>query len=150
MRNAIWWVASLLAASQARADPDAGVVECQIIRVLPDGRLRLSFSGREDNAALRGIQGAPPPVDYVNIVARAATRHVKPAGCTVDSSNPLVVSISVYGWQDKSGDVWLDLATLLLDEGAAHADPGQSWAVERERAASRKRKEERRKTTEKR
>jgi hypothetical protein len=113
----VFCLLSLICSS--RAEPDAGVVECQIIRVLPDGRLRLSWGGREENAGLKGIESAPPRVDYVNIVARAATRPVKPARCTVESTKPLVVSISVYGWQDKSGDVWLDLATLLLDARAA-------------------------------
>jgi len=34
--------------------------------------------------------------------------------------------VSCYGWQDKSGDVWLDLATVLIEEGVARpVQPGQ-------------------------
>jgi len=34
------------------------------------------------------------------------------------------VKFSYYGWQDKSGDVWLDLASTLLKEGLARVAEG--------------------------
>ena len=52
----------------------------------------------------------------------------KPCKCILKSqenNDKLFVKILYLGWQDKSGDVWIDLATTLLHEGIVKVADGK-------------------------
>jgi hypothetical protein len=109
---------------------DRAATECEFVRLLPDGAVVLTAGGEEWSIQLHGIEvPQPPPAEYFRIFDRIA-RSGRPMRCTpVGGVDPgqRRAQVSCYGWQDKSGDVWLDLATVLVEEGVARpVPPGQS------------------------
>jgi endonuclease YncB( thermonuclease family) len=102
------------------AEPTGDASEpCRIERVLADGRIELRLAGRTAAARLVGVDVlADARANVLEVIGR--TR--RPPRCELRARDELVVD--VFGWQDKSGDVWEDLATVLVDMGLATVAPG--------------------------
>jgi hypothetical protein len=99
----------------APAPPVAG---CVITRVLDDGSLDLLVDGRAIVARLEGV--AIRPGAGADVMAVLGRVH-RPPRCDVrlGDAGPARVVVEIYGWQDKSGDVWLDLGDELVKVGLA-------------------------------
>ena len=96
--------------------------ECRIAHVLPDGTPVIRLDGEEHEVELDGIELPQPPADeYFALLDRAA-RLDRPLRCTVVrelEDGRLRARLSVHGWQDKSGAVWLNLADAAIDQQLA-------------------------------
>ncbi len=97
--------------------------ECNLIRALPDGSLFIELFGKEQAVQVYGIDICqPPPQEYFEIIDQRLRRVKKGLRCVVKGGthrDQVTVQLFYFGWQDKSGDVWLDLAPVLLREGFA-------------------------------
>ena len=102
--------------------------ECQFVRLLPDGTLIMWLQGVEREVEIDGLEIPQPLPDmYIEIFQRVS-RLRKPVRCSVRSVTPtdrVRARLSCYGWQDKSGDVWVDLALVLLEEGVVRVAAGE-------------------------
>ena len=88
----------------------------------------MEVDGEERLIKLEGVEliGPPSPA-YFELFARIA-KIGKPLRCRFapkTGNGPNRASLLFYGWQDKSGDVWLDLASTLVDQGFARAAEGE-------------------------
>jgi hypothetical protein len=105
-------------------DPTA--TACEFARLLPDGAVVVRARGEEWTIQLEGIEVPRPlPAGYLQIFDRIA-RLGRPLRCLILGElegGRRLGRLSYYGWQDKSGDVWLDLATLLVEDGVATRVP---------------------------
>src|SRR4051794_29101613 len=105
---------------------DSAAWECEFVGLLPDGAVVVRAGGEEWSIQLHGIEvPQPPPAEYFRIFDRIA-RSGRAMRCTTlgdADSGRRSARVSCYGWQDKSGDVWLDLATVLIEEGVARPVP---------------------------
>ncbi|MCE8425197.1 MAG: hypothetical protein J5U17_05410 [Candidatus Methanoperedens sp.] len=103
--------------------------ECWFVRLLPDGSTVLKIRGLEHKVAIHGVEiPQPPPELYIEIITKRLPRLRRPLRCIVRSMRPsgeISAMLLYYGWQDKSGDVWLDLALVLLDEGLVRVAGGK-------------------------
>ena len=115
---------------------------CRIDAVRDDGTLELTLLASDEkiHAALEGIRAVQPlPALYREIlVERAGAGETPPLverrGASGDA---VVVNLQAFGWRDKSGDVWLDVAAALLGRGLATIAPGDfPERADYERAAS--------------
>jgi endonuclease YncB( thermonuclease family) len=97
--------------------------ECQFVRLLPDGTLVVRIHGVEREVEIEGIETPEPPSTlYVELLSERLPRLGKPLRLIVRAELPngrIRAKLLYFGWHDKSGDVWLDLALALLDEGVA-------------------------------
>jgi hypothetical protein len=97
---------------------------CQFVRLLPDGALVVRMHDVDQEVEIEGIEiPQPPPPFYVEIMNERLFRLGKPQRCIIRGQAPtgrMRVKLLYFGWQDKSGDVWLDLALALLDDGVVH------------------------------
>ncbi len=97
--------------------------ECRFRRVEPDGTLDVDMDGAQQRVQIFGIVVPQPPSSlYMDIVGKRIHGRHKPLRCDIRAVGPggLVRGrIWYYAWQDKSGDVWDDLALTLLDQGVA-------------------------------
>lgn len=97
--------------------------ECEFEHLLADGTPVVRLRGDLHEIAIHGVEiPQPPPQAYVELMTRRLPRLGKPLRCIVNSVDPTGrtdATVLCYGWQDKSGDVWLDLAVVLLEEGLA-------------------------------
>jgi hypothetical protein len=95
--------------------------ECQFARLLADGTPVVRLHGVEREVEIDGINvPQPPPPLYVELFERGLLRLGKPLRCIIRdrlSTGRIRAKFFYFGWHDKSGDVWLDLALALLDEG---------------------------------
>ena len=95
--------------------------ECRFLGVQPDGTLRVEIDGAQRQVQIFGIAvPQPPPPLYIDIVGRRIHGRNKPLRCDVREVTPdghWRARVAYYAWQDKSGDVWEDLALTLLDQG---------------------------------
>jgi hypothetical protein len=102
--------------------------ECKLVGILPDGSLTIRIRGMEQKVQIHGVEIPYPPPDlYVEIITRRLPRLRKSLKCVVRSSEPgesVEVQFWYYGWQDKSGEVWLDLAMTLIEEGLVRVATG--------------------------
>ena len=101
---------------------DPVTTECEFARLLPDGAVVARAEGEEWSIQIYGITVPRPlPAEYVRIFDRIA-RLGRPLRCTTVKElegGRRLAKLSAYGWQDKAGDVWLDLAEVLVGEGVA-------------------------------
>lgn len=97
--------------------------QCSLVRLLPDGSLVVKLRDKEQSAKIYGIEICQPITSlYIDMMTRRLPRLAKPMQCVVhgDNSNgQSYLQLFYYAGQDKSGDVWVDLALSLLDEGVA-------------------------------
>jgi hypothetical protein len=97
--------------------------ECRLVRVLEDGTPVLFFDGEEHEVAIDGVRVTDPrSAEYVALLERLRGRPLlcQPHGRT--ATGRLLIRVRYFAWQDKSGDVWLDLAETLVREGIAEPD----------------------------
>lgn len=97
--------------------------------VLEDGGVVLEWqdSGETTTAVLSGIQPVQPlPLLYREIVAErlGATRGPVLAERRGAVGDRTVVRLLAFSWQDKSGDVYEDVAEVLVREGLAEVADG--------------------------
>ena len=95
--------------------------DCWFVRMLPDGRPVVRLQGVERAVEIDGIEIPQPPADlYLEIFDQRLPRLRKPLRCVIRAVSPegsIRAKLFCYGWHDKSGDVWVDLAHILLDDG---------------------------------
>lgn len=115
--------------------------ECRFIRLGEDESIVVDLDGREQVLRIAGIRTKKPrPAAYGEVMDRLS-RMNRPLRCVFRDDRfdaaapqdpfgvaaphdpfdaaPIRARIFYFGWQDKSGDVWLDLAELLVAEGGA-------------------------------
>jgi hypothetical protein len=97
--------------------------ECVLVRVQPDGRLVVRQGDLEHVVRLYGVE-IPQPLDprYFEVLTHWLPRARRPLRCV--ATGPGQVRLRYFAWQDKSGDVWRDVATLLLAEGLVRVADG--------------------------
>lgn len=102
---------------------------CQFVGLLPDGTPIVRMHGIDQEVEIEGIEIPQlPPPRYIEFMNDRLTRIGKPLHCVVLGLLPggrVRSKLFYFGWQDKSGDVWLDLALTLIDEGAVRVAAGQ-------------------------
>jgi hypothetical protein len=103
--------------------------ECPFVKLRPDGRPVVKLRGKEFTVNLEGVEIQQPPAqEYVEYMARVP-KLWEPTRCVVRALSlgrrEMRGEILVFGWQDKSGDVWLDLGEVLLERGFARARRGR-------------------------
>lgn len=102
--------------------------ECTFQRLLPHGLPVVLLDGREVIVELRGIEILQPLPDLYREIFQTrlpATKH--PLRCETESAprdGRVTGRLLYFAWQDKSGDVWKDVAQLLLEQGLAKAAAG--------------------------
>src|SRR5215472_15563379 len=94
-----------------------GNEDARLVRVLADGTLVLLLGGEEREAELfAGVLPQPPPSGYFEVLEERLPRLRQPLRClrrATSKRGRLQVSLWCRGWQDKSGDVWIELASFL-------------------------------------
>jgi hypothetical protein len=121
-------LAALLAFSAMDETMEAKEQECQFVRLDPDGALVVRIAGMERRAEVFGVVVQnPPPALYVDIVGQRIHSRKMPLRCVVRSTRDgqLRAQFLYFAWQDKSGDVWEDLAITLLDQGVVRVSDEQ-------------------------
>jgi endonuclease YncB( thermonuclease family) len=79
--------------------------------------------GEQQPVRVHGIRvPQPPPALYTDILTRRVGRVRLQYELRDDDR---VGRYHYLAWQDKTGDVWRDLAKLLIDQGAARVAAGQ-------------------------
>jgi hypothetical protein len=101
----------------ARADAPAGE-ECTLVRALPDGALVVHGASGDRTVEIFGVVIAAPRAPLFLDVVGERLPKAGPMRCTTRATprngRPRV-QIFYFAWQDKSGDVWEDLALSLID-----------------------------------
>lgn len=101
--------------------------ECRSLNLHPDGVLVVVLSGSERVLEIVGIKlPASPPPAFFEFLGRLPGLR-KPMRCHVvdyTSVGSVRATVHYFGWQDKSGDVWLDLGTTLIEQGFARPADG--------------------------
>jgi hypothetical protein len=97
--------------------------DCKILKILADGSLLTSLNGSVDTTFIFGLALPKPlPANYQELITWVFQKSRKPCYCIVKSmpkNGKALIQVFYFGWQDKSGDVWIDLANTLLEEGVA-------------------------------
>jgi hypothetical protein len=92
---------------------------CRFVRLLPDGTPVMLIDGVEREVEIEGVEiPQPPPQSYVELFNERLLRSGRPLRCIVRAELPagrLRATVLYFGWQDKSGDVWVDLAETIRD-----------------------------------
>lgn len=101
--------------------------ECRPLNVRPDGALVVILGGSERELEIAGIELPESPSEaFFEFFVRLSGLR-KPMRCRVvghTSTCRIRAEIRYFGWQDKSGDVWLDLAATLIEQGLARPADG--------------------------
>ena len=97
--------------------------ECSFDKILADGRIVIKLGTLEQKVKLYGIE-IPLPVsqscvDYLTRLVAGLRRPLRCIQISSVTSGETHVKLYRFGWQDKSGDVWMDLCVDLIDEGLA-------------------------------
>ena len=88
--------------------------DCRLIRVARDGSLVLELPGAELHAVIEGL----PAIDEVaaehfDALSRLAGRPLKVVETGRTRAGCARVRLRYLAWQDKSGEVWRDVADVL-------------------------------------
>lgn len=101
---------------------------CSFVRLIADGSPVVRLRSREMVVDLYGIEIVQPTGDlYQKIFEERIPQTKRPLRCKIHGVLPegkIRGQLFYFGWQDKSGDVWLDLGHVLLKEGLARVAPG--------------------------
>lgn len=96
--------------------------ECRPLSVRSDGVLVVTLSGSEREMEIADIELPKlPSAAFLEFLGRLS-RLSKPLRCRVvghTSTGRVRAKILYFGWQDKSGVVYLDLAQTLIKQGLA-------------------------------
>jgi hypothetical protein len=107
---------------QASAPLHQAWQDCRLTGVRADGALVVSADGIEREVELAGIRLSQPiPSSYFEFLSRFSALP-QPMHCDVvghTASGRALATVHYFAWQDKSGDVWLDLATTLVEQRLA-------------------------------
>jgi hypothetical protein len=101
--------------------------DCRLVGVGSDGALVISVGGVEQTMAIFGVEvDDPPPALYLEIIAKRLPQTGHPLRCTVRTTGPGMprAQFLYFAWQDKTGDVWQDLAVTLLEHGIVRVADG--------------------------
>lgn len=105
-----------------------GWQECQPLSVAPDGALVVYVDSLKHELEFAGIElPQPPPPAYFELLNRIRGIQ-KPMRCRFvggTRAGRARADVLYFAWQDKSGDVWLNLATTLIEQGLARPAEGQ-------------------------
>ncbi len=104
-----------------------GEQPCWYVRLLPDGTPILRFGALSSTnlhaVVLPGVTPENPVSDpYATFMDERVATGRRSLRCTVHSmeaSGRVHADVAIFGWQDKSGDVWFDLGDLLVERGLA-------------------------------
>jgi hypothetical protein len=103
------------------AQVEAGQHACKFLWLEADGSLVVEMNGTQRSLQIFGVVvPQPPPPLYMDIVGRRIHARHRPLRCevrAVASDGRARARIDYFAWQDKSGQVWEDLALTLLDQG---------------------------------
>lgn len=107
---------------------------CRFVRLLPDGTPVMLIDGVEREVEIEGMAIPHPlPESYVELFNERLLRLNRPLRCIVRDELPtgrVRARVLYFGWQDKSGDVWLDLAQTVLEQGVVrppeNSDSGEN------------------------
>lgn len=106
--------------------PIPGDEDAKLVRVLADGALVLLLGGKKHDAELFGaFVRQPPPDRYFELLQERLPHLRHPLRCSrkgKSRAGRLQVRLWFYGWQDKSGDVWIELAPFLADQGLLQSE----------------------------
>jgi hypothetical protein len=107
-----------------------GDEDAKLVRVLADGVLVLLLDGKKCEADLFGARlPQPPPERYFELLQERLARLRQPLRCARKGKSKggrLQVSLWFYGWQDKSGDVWIELVPFLAEQGLLRGEGAKS------------------------
>ncbi len=101
---------------------------CTLMGLAPDGSMRIRDAAGERDVEIFGIViPRPPPALYVDIVGKRLPqqRELKCRRRGVAPNGRARLQFFYYAMQDKSGDVWEDLALTLLEQGVARVSDEQ-------------------------
>jgi hypothetical protein len=102
--------------------------ECTFERLLSSGLPVVLLDGHEVIVELRGIEILQPLSDlYRDIFQIRLPAAKRPLRCETESvprDGRVTGKLFYFAWQDKSGDVWKDVAQLLLEQGLAKSVAG--------------------------
>jgi len=107
--------------------PDQIMESCRLVRLQSDGQPVVDLSGTPTPGVIDGIEIPQPVPELYREIMTQRINWIDPSlRCAVVQPRqvPLRLRISYLALKDKSGDIWLDLATLLLEEGAARVASG--------------------------
>ena len=97
--------------------------DCTFERLLPNGLPIVAMEGQEVIIELRGIEIVIPLSElYRDIFQIRLPATKRPLRCETESvlrDGHVRGRLFYFAWQDKSGDVWKDVAQLLLEQGLA-------------------------------
>ena len=100
---------------------------CRMIRLESNGQLVLEVLGQELPVLIHGLEIPEPVTELYRDIMTQRINWIEPSlRCVAvePSRQPASLRISYLAAKDKSGDIWLDLATLLVEEGAARVARG--------------------------
>jgi hypothetical protein len=96
------------------------------VRLLSDGTLVLLLAGKKVEAELFGaVLPQPPSNRYFELLEERLPRLRQPLRCLrcgMSMAGRLRVRLWFRGWQDKSGDVWIELLSFLAEQGLLRAE----------------------------
>ena len=102
--------------------------ECRFERLLADGSPVVRFGGQDIVVELIGLEILQPPGElYREIFEKRLAGLADPLRCEIEpgkATSRVRGRLLYLAWRDKSGDVWKDVAQLLLEQGLAKTAPG--------------------------
>lgn len=97
--------------------------DCLFRRLTPEALPVIERAGHETVVAWYGLEIKPSMSELCfEIVNERIPRTKRPLRCRLHimpPENNWQAQLFYFAWQDKSGDVWLDLSQILLEEGVA-------------------------------
>ena len=103
-------------------------IDCRFELLLPDGSPVVRCGTEEMVVELVGLEIPQPPTEsYREIFEERLARLPDPLHCEIESATApgrIRGRLFYLAWRDKSGDVWKDVAQLLLEQGLVKTSSG--------------------------
>jgi hypothetical protein len=102
--------------------------ECELLKLLPDGSIVIKLNDLEKTVKIFGVELNDSIQPMYTQIITYLFKPIKPCKYIIKSKktgDELFVKIIYFGWQDKSGDVWIDLAETLLSKGLVKVSAGK-------------------------